>query len=81
MPTINTIAVSLDGGREVYRPGEVVSGCWTLDLGEALTVRGIRTYLHGAAYTRWRPFDVRKNDRIGYELITRQVCTVVGKQG
>ena len=40
MPTINTIAVGLDGGREVYRPGEVVSGWWTLDLGEALTVRG-----------------------------------------
>ena len=81
MPTINAIAVSLDGNREVYRPGDIVSGWWNLDLGKDLTARGIRTYLQGAAYTRWRPFDVRKQDRIGYELITKQVCTVFGKQG
>ena len=80
MPTVNGILVGLDGDREVYRPGDTVSGWWTVDLGESFSVRGIRTALQGAAYTRWQPLSTRKDPKISYENITTQWCTVFGRE-
>ena len=85
MPKVKGITYSLDGNREVYYPGDIVSGCWTLDLGEPFSVRGIRTALHGAVYTRWTPWEdftltSRKDDKISQEKITTQWNTVFGKK-
>lgn len=80
MPKIHGITYSLDGDKQVYRPGETVSGCWTVDLGEWFSVRGIRTALHGAAYTRWSATDPKKDDKISKENITTQWRTVFGKK-
>ena len=80
MPKIQRITYSLDGDREVYKPGDTVSGCWNVDLGESFSVRGIRTALLGAAYTRWDAIDPKKNDKISHEKITTQWRTVFGKK-
>lgn len=80
MPKINSITYTLDGGKQVYRPGDTVSGSWTIDLGESFTVRGIRLALEGVTYTRWRHIDVKKDDKISKENIITQWRTVFGKK-
>ena len=80
MPKIHGITYSLDGDKQVYRPGDTVSGTWTADLGESFTIRGIRTSLEGMAYTRWSPIEVKKDDKISKESITSQWRTVFGKK-
>ena len=85
MPNVNNITLSLDGNREVYWAGDTVSGIWTLDLGDSFSVRGVRTALIGAAYTRWTPWEditlvSRKDDKISLEKITTQWKTVFGKK-
>lgn len=80
MPKIHGITYRLDGDKQVYRPGEIVSGTWTVDLGESFTIRGIRTSLEGMAYTRWHHLDRKKDDKISKENITRQWKTVFGKK-
>lgn len=80
MPKIHGITYSLDGDKQVYKPGDTVSGYWTVDLGESFSVRGIRTALHGAAYTRWSAIDPKKDDKISKENITTQWRTVFGKK-
>ena len=57
-----------------------MSGTWTVDLGEAFTIRGIRTSLEGMAYTRWNHIDRKKDDKISKENITRQWKTVFGNK-
>ena len=80
MPKVQSITYSLESPREVYKPGDTVSGYWTLDLGESFSVRGIRTALIGAAFTRWTAQDPRKDDKISHEKIITQWRTVFGKK-
>ena len=80
MPKIHGIKYNLDGDKQVYRPGETVSGTWTVEIGEAFTIRGIRTSLEGMAYTRWDNTNPKKDDKISKENITRQWKTVFGKK-
>ena len=80
MPKLQDIVCHLDGDKELYKPGDSVSGCWTVTIGESFRVRGIRTALLGVACTRWSDKDPKKEDKASAERITTQWKTVFGNR-
>ena len=80
MPKLQDIVCRLDGEKEIYKPGDSVSGCWTVTIGESFGVRGIRTALLGVACTRWSDKDPKKEEKTSTEKITTQWKTVFGNR-
>ena len=73
MLDVDDTVCHLDGDKETYKPGDSVSGCWTVTIGQSFSVRGIRTALLGVACTCLR-------HRTLTEKITTQWKTVFGNR-
>ncbi|XP_046572095.1 arrestin domain-containing protein 3-like isoform X2 [Haliotis rubra] len=83
MSTFQTCAVLLDGGKEVYRPGEPVTGELVLDVTENVTVKGVRVYLYGQTLVKWDEYSSSTvggtKDYVAREKYFGRVFTVFGK--
>lgn len=68
----NLFAIALAENKQVYQPGETISGVLLLNTDKELTLRGIRVELHGLGHVRIRSGKVtyeRKETYLGFQAI------------
>jgi len=68
----NLFAIALAENRQVYQPGETISGVLLLNTDKELTLRGVRVELHGLGHVRIRSGKVtyeRRNTYLSYQAI------------
>ena len=68
----NLFAIALAENKQVYQPGETISGVLLLNTDKDLTLRGIRVELHGLGHVRIRSGKVtyeRKETYLGLQAI------------
>lgn len=53
MPKVKYVSVVFDGGKTVYKPGDLVSGTVQIDVGVAFKVHGVRVYIYGQSLVKW----------------------------
>lgn len=68
----NLFAIALAENRQVFQPGETISGTLFLNTDKELTLRGIRVELHGLGHVRIRSGKVtyeRKETYLSFQAV------------
>ena len=68
----NLFAIALAENKQVFQPGETISGVLLLNTDKELTLRGVRVELHGLGHVRIRSGKVtyeRKETYLGFQAI------------
>ena len=71
MSCVQKISCELADNKEVYRPGEAVSGQWIVTVGETFRVTGIGIKLVGMVYVKWSE-GLSHRANIARDVVTNQ---------
>ncbi|XP_070543750.1 arrestin domain-containing protein 3-like [Ptychodera flava] len=73
MGKLKAYKICFDGDRDVYNPGEVVSGYVLIELSEPMKCRGVRIKFEGEAYVNWIESEGSDDDRKSVSSWARKI--------
>ena len=83
---IKSVVISLDGQKEVYRPGDTVKGYWKLTSEKEFSTKGIISVFEGVAFVKWLEHNFSKrsfedDEFTSYEVYLRESRQLYGTGG